>query len=205
MEAGDTVAIFGAGPVGLLAAYSAILRGASRVYSVDHEASRLQLAASIGATPVNFVESDPVEAIMAAEPNGVTRTIDCVGFEAVDRQLQHSETTVLDNMIAVTARQGGISTLGVFDSPTNSSGTPRGGTINATLPFPIADFFNKGLSWRTGGVDPKAIAPELVSLIATGRARPNFIVSSEIGIEEAPEYYGRFDRHEETKVVIKFP
>ena len=80
-EAGDTVAVFGAGPVGLMAAYSAILRGASTVYSVDYIPERLQLAESIGAIPINFRDADPVEQILALEPNGVTRSIDAVGYE----------------------------------------------------------------------------------------------------------------------------
>ncbi|KAL4789418.1 hypothetical protein BDV19DRAFT_395063 [Aspergillus venezuelensis] len=63
-EPGDPVANFGAGPVGLLAAYSAMLRGASRVYSVDSVPSRLELAASIGAIPISFNTSDPVQQIL---------------------------------------------------------------------------------------------------------------------------------------------
>ncbi|KZL80618.1 alcohol dehydrogenase -like domain-containing protein, partial [Colletotrichum incanum] len=59
-QPGDSVAVFGAGPVGLLSAYSAILRGASKVYVVDHVEERLELAASIGAIPINFAKSDPV-------------------------------------------------------------------------------------------------------------------------------------------------
>lgn len=85
-EAGDSVAVFGAGPVGLLAAYSAILRGASRVYSVDSVPMRLEKAASIGAVPISLNSSTatPVEQILQHEPNGVTRSVDCVGYEAVD-------------------------------------------------------------------------------------------------------------------------
>ncbi|KAF7594590.1 hypothetical protein BBP40_008857 [Aspergillus hancockii] len=80
-KAGDTVAVFGAGSVGLMAAYSAILRGASNVYSVDYMPERLQLAESIGAIPINFRDSDPVDQIRALKPNGVARSIDAVGYE----------------------------------------------------------------------------------------------------------------------------
>ncbi|KAK2059289.1 GroES-like protein [Colletotrichum caudatum] len=85
---GDSVAVFGAGPVGLLSAYSAILRGASRVYVVDHVEQRLGLAASIGAIPINFVKADPVAQILAYEPNGVMRSVDCVGMEALNSHLE---------------------------------------------------------------------------------------------------------------------
>src|SRR5205814_8949569 len=55
---GDTVAVFGAGPVGQMAAYSSLLRGAAEVFVVDHNTSRLELAESIGAIPVNFEDGD---------------------------------------------------------------------------------------------------------------------------------------------------
>ncbi|OKL60200.1 hypothetical protein UA08_04604 [Talaromyces atroroseus] len=203
-EAGDTVAVFGAGPVGLMAAYSAIIRGASRVYIVDHVSDRLALGFSIGAIPIDFMESDPVEQILQHEPNGVRRSVDCVGFEALDSELQHVENEVLNNMIAVTATSGGIGIVGVYSASPNSPGTPRGGTISPTVQFPMTDFFNKGLRMQGGGVDPKVLAPELVELIQTGRAKPSFIVSSIIDIEQVPRYYERFDQHLESKVVIRF-
>ncbi|KXH66558.1 alcohol dehydrogenase GroES-like domain-containing protein [Colletotrichum salicis] len=82
-DPGDTVAVFGAGPIGLLAAYSAMLHGASRVYGVDHVPMRLEKAASIGAVPINFMDSDPVQQILAYEPGGVIRAVDAVGMEAI--------------------------------------------------------------------------------------------------------------------------
>lgn len=72
-ETGDTVAVFGAGPVGQMAAYISILRGASRVYSVDRIESRLKLAKSVGAIPINFQTASASEQIRALEPNGVDR------------------------------------------------------------------------------------------------------------------------------------
>ena len=64
---GKTVAIFGAGPVGLLSAYSSILKGASEVYVVDNIAERLEKAEELGATPVDFSKGDPVEQISNSE------------------------------------------------------------------------------------------------------------------------------------------
>ncbi|KAB8230816.1 uncharacterized protein BDW43DRAFT_313624 [Aspergillus alliaceus] len=76
-QPGVTVAVFGAGPVGLMAAYSAMLSGAERVYSVDQVPSRLGLASSIATVPISFNTSDPVAQIITLEPNGVTRALDC--------------------------------------------------------------------------------------------------------------------------------
>ena len=88
-ETGDTVAVFGAGPVGLLSAHSALIRGASRVYVVDSVPQRLQLAESIGAIPISFNGTrGAVEQILELEPNGVTRSVDCVGYEALTRNMR---------------------------------------------------------------------------------------------------------------------
>jgi threonine dehydrogenase-like Zn-dependent dehydrogenase len=113
-KSGDSVAVFGAGPVGLLAAYSAVLRGASRVYIVDHVQDRLDLGASIGAIPINFDESDPVEQILKKEPGGVRRSVEAVGFEAVNMSGDVDPAITLRNMVNVTARQGGMGIVGRY-------------------------------------------------------------------------------------------
>jgi glutathione-independent formaldehyde dehydrogenase len=99
VAAADTVAVFGAGTIGLLAAYSSLLRGASEVYVVDSIEARLAKAAEIGAVPVDFTKGDPVDQIRnlrAERPGGlppgedkmvgVDCCIDAVGFQARDRQ-----------------------------------------------------------------------------------------------------------------------
>ena len=73
--------MFGAGPVGLLYAYSAVLRGASKVYSVDSVPERLAKAKSIGAIPIDFTKGQgPAAHILALEPKGVQRVCGCVGM-----------------------------------------------------------------------------------------------------------------------------
>ncbi|KAL1626440.1 hypothetical protein SLS56_006844 [Neofusicoccum ribis] len=202
-EPGDTVAVFGAGPVGLLVAYSALLRGALRVYSVDHVQMRLERAASIGAIPIDFT-ADAVAQILENEPNGVMRSVDAVGMEAVNSNLEHEDGIVITQMIAVTHIAGGIGIPGVYATQENSPGAPLGSTLSPNISISMSDFFSKGLSMRSGAVDPKLVAPELVSLISSGKAQPGFIKSAEISIEEAPEYYARFNRQEELKVYIHF-
>lgn len=203
-EPGNSVAIFGAGPVGLLAAYSAKIRGASAIYVVDHVAQRLQVAQSIGAVPVNFMETDPVAAILAKEPGGVTRSVDAVGYEAVDQTGERNPSIVTEQMLAVTAPFGGIGTVGVYVPGIESPGSPLGGTIDGNITFPVSTFFGKNLHWGTGSVDPKILAPHLLDLISSGKASPSFVISSLIDIEDAPEYYARFSKQLETKVVIQF-
>ncbi|OBR03362.1 putative Alcohol dehydrogenase [Colletotrichum higginsianum IMI 349063] len=204
-QPGDSVAVFGAGPVGLLAAYSALLRGASRVYSVDHVPQRLELARSIGAVPIDFRASDPVAQILAREPGGVARSVDAVGMESLNADLEIEEDILLRQTVGVTRTGGGVGVVGVYVATPDSPSGPRGSTISPNGTLPMTEFFFKGLSVRGGLVDPKLVAPELVQLIASGRARPSFITSAVIGIEDAPEYYRRFNRQEESKVFIRFP
>ncbi|KAK3070655.1 hypothetical protein LTR53_010078 [Teratosphaeriaceae sp. CCFEE 6253] len=204
-EAGDTVAVFGAGPVGLMAAYSAILRGASRVYSVDYVPDRLALAASLGALPIDFRAADPVAQILAREPGGVTRSVDCVGYEQVNRDLTVQSDVITTNMLAVTAPGGGLGTVGVYNAAgPNSSTAPRAAAIRDPVPFSLASFFVGEYSWRAGPSNPMELAPQLVQLVASRRVAPGFIVEDEIGIEDAADAYARFERHETVKVVIKF-
>ncbi|PSN60794.1 alcohol dehydrogenase [Corynespora cassiicola Philippines] len=191
-QPGDSVAVFGAGPVGLLAAYSAKLRGASKVYSIDHVQARLDLAESIGAVPVNFNLTDPVEQILALEPNGVTRSVDCVGYEAVNAQGEIELGIVLRNMMNITSDYGGIGVVGVYLG-------------EETMMMSMTQFWRKALTMGSGIVLPLQHATELVQLISSGQATPSFIVSAKIGIEDVPEYFRRFDQQLETKVVIEFP
>jgi threonine dehydrogenase-like Zn-dependent dehydrogenase len=102
------------GPVGLLCAYSALLRGATRVYSVDHVPKRLAKAKSIGAIPINFKDGDPVAQILKFEPNGVDRSCDCVGFECIDASGKNVENIVITQAIEVTRPYGGIGLIGVY-------------------------------------------------------------------------------------------
>ena len=204
-KAGDTVAIFGAGPVGLMALHAAKIRGASKIYSVDYVQDRLALAEENGATPINFRDSDPVEQILALEPDGVARSIDAVGYEQVNRNLTVQSDVITRNMLAVTSTGGGMGTVGVYSAhPSNTPEAPRSSTITDEMSFSLADFFTNELTWQAGPSDPIGLAPELVALVSSGVAHPGFIVSDTISIEDAPEAYRRFERHEITKAVIAF-
>ncbi|RMZ03525.1 hypothetical protein D0860_06766 [Hortaea werneckii] len=202
---GDSVAIFGAGPVGLMALHAARIRGASRVYSVDYVADRLKLAEEHGAIPIDFRASDPVEQILRREPGGVARSIDAVGYEQVNRNLSVQSDVIIHNMLAVTMTGGGMGTVGVYAaSGPNSPEAPRASTVNTSTNFSLAQMFSNQLKWEAGPSDPIGLAPELVALVASRVATPGFIVSDTISIEDAPAAYARFERHEITKAVIAF-
>ncbi|KAJ5963476.1 uncharacterized protein N7479_003352 [Penicillium vulpinum] len=202
--AGDKIVIFGAGPVGLLAAYSAIIRGASRVYSVDSVEERLELAASIGAIPINFTKGEPSAQILAREPGGVQRAVDCVGEECVNESLKPEQSFVITQAAKCLSVGGGLAVIGVYFAEPNSKGVQRGDTISPVIPFPVTLFWEKNMTVRGGVVDSKLFVEPMLELVKSGKANPGFVFSSTIDIEEAPEAYQRFSDHLETKVMIKF-
>jgi glutathione-independent formaldehyde dehydrogenase len=112
---GKTVAIFGAGPVGLMAAHSANIRGAAQTFVADFQPDRLVLAERIGATAINLADGDPVEAIMEATDGfGVDCGVEAVGFQAHDPAGQEHPALVLDNLVSVVRATGRIGVVGVY-------------------------------------------------------------------------------------------
>lgn len=113
-EPSDTFTIFGAGPVELLSAYSIMLRGTSRVCSVDNVPAQLTFAASISAIPITLNEIDPVQQIMSSDSGRVRRSVECVGYKTLNASLSPKSDIVLRNMIEVTSLSGGLGVAGVY-------------------------------------------------------------------------------------------
>jgi threonine dehydrogenase-like Zn-dependent dehydrogenase len=211
-QPGDVVVVFGAGPVGLLVAYSAILRGAAKVYSIDHVQARLDKAQSIGAIPIDLAFTDPkkgikgpADQILAHEPLGVNRVVDAIGFECVNTDLKPQADFVLREATSVAGFGAGIYLIGVYNSGPKDAGEPRADTIPNELSFDMNLFWNKNLTIRGGGVFPAQWIPEILPLMESGRAKPSFVFSDEIGIDDVPDGYKKFDAHEATKIAIRFP
>ncbi|KAF7555702.1 hypothetical protein G7Z17_g1992 [Cylindrodendrum hubeiense] len=207
-QAGDTVAVFGAGGVGLMCAYSAIIRGASLVYVIDHVPARLGQAAAIGAMPINFTRGGKAsEQILALRPGGVKRCVDCVGEVGLNDELKHQQDYILREAVKITSAGGGIGIAGIYMSAlaNNGQGTEAAEKLGlkAEISFPIAEAWFKGLQIQGGLVDIKDNVPAIAELIKNGRARPGFVFSSEYSLEDAPLAYRRFEKWEETKIQLK--
>ncbi|KAG4440731.1 hypothetical protein IFR05_003775 [Cadophora sp. M221] len=199
---GDVVVIFGAGPVGLLAAYSAFLRGASKVYSVDRVPERLAKAKSIGAIPIDFSKGDPVAQILKREPKGVDRACDCIGYECVDAKGKNVGNIVLTQAINVVRAGGGIGVIGVYLPQDPRGATPA--LKKGIFEIPFGESWFKSQTIRSGIVPLREYQPALLKLIISGRAKPSFIVDRELRIDEAPEAYQEFSDHDFIKSVIRF-
>lgn len=202
-QPGDSVAVFGAGPIGLMAVYSAMLRGASRVFLVDGDRQRLSVAEGLGAMPIDLTHSDPITKILRQESDGVLRSVDCVGTEAA-HQLQLRDDKVLENMTAITKIGGGIGRVGTFKATGDALSTSPWHFLFPTFQWAMSSFSKKGPLVRSGAIDSTLVAPQLIEMISQGKAKPSFIVSSIISVDEAPQFYERASQYLETKVVIKF-
>lgn len=202
VEPGSTLAIFGAGPVGLMAAACARMLGAETIFMVDEHAYRLEFArATYGIIPINFDEvDDPAEAIIEATAGrGVDATIEAVGFEAkgsatetvlTNLKLEGSSGKAIRQAIAATRRGGTVSVPGVY-----------AGFIHGFL---FGDAFDKGLTFKMGQTHVQRFMPELLEAIGEGRLSPEVIISHRMKLDDAAKGYEIFNAAEDDcrKVVL---
>lgn len=201
---GETVVVYGAGPVGLMASYSSILRGASRTFVVDRVKERLDKAREIGAIPINFDQGDPAQQIKdQTEGEGTDKGVDAVGYQAVVAAGEREEPAAVLNAIIQTVRPTGalgIPGLYVPSDPGGVDEQARAGILRVAF----GKLFEKGLRLGTGQCNVKRYNRQLRDMIIAGRARPSFVVSHELPLDAAPEAYDKFDKRIEgyTKVIL---
>jgi len=203
-RAGESVVVFGAGPVGLMAAHSAMLRGASQVFVVDKQADRLKLAEQYGCTPLDYSKGDVVQQLLdATDGRGVDRGVEAVGYQAHDSSGDEDPAMILNQLFASVRATGGIGVIGVFlpEDP----GAPTEDLKQGKITLDYGLFFSKGQTMGTGQANVKAYNRELRDLIVAGRATPGAITSHELSLEEAPHGYDQFDKRVDgwTKVLLK--
>jgi glutathione-independent formaldehyde dehydrogenase len=216
-----TVAIFGAGAVGLLAAYSALLRGAAEVYVVDMIPERLVKAGEIGAVPINFLERDPVEQIMEARRRnpslagslapgdermlGVMCGIDAVGFQAKDREdpTREHPSQVIEDLCRLVNPTGALGIAGVYVGRDPEAAEKLGKRGHMEVPW--ATLFRKGIKVGFGRTDDERYTVHLRNMIVSGRAKPSFVVSHHISFDEVEEAYKKFDQRKDgyLKVILQ--
>ncbi|MFV9681454.1 zinc-dependent alcohol dehydrogenase [Pseudomonas sp. NY15367] len=202
---GSRVAIYGAGPVGLMSAACARMLGAEQIFMVDHHDYRLDYARqTYGVIPINFDEiDDPASAIIEQTPGhrGVDAVIDAVGFEAkgsltetilTTLKLEASSGVALRQCIAAVRRGGTVSVPGVY-----------AGFIHGFL---FGDSFDKGLTFKMGQTHVHPLLPTLLEHIQRGDLSPEIIISHRMPLAEAAEGYRLFDsRREQCRKVILRP
>ncbi len=216
---GDSVAIFGAGAVGLLAALSARLRGAADVYVVDYVPERLEKAGEMGFEPIDFTKGDPVEQIMERRGRlrssdsayrgeellrGVTCGIDAIGFQARAREDTSREDPywVIQALSRLVQPGGRVGIIGVFVDADQEPVDEQ--EAHGDIAVPWGTFFKKDVRIGMGRDLDNRYNGKLRDLIATGRARPSEIVSHRLPLAEAPDAFRRFDERRDgyLKVVL---
>ena len=206
---GESVAVFGAGPVGLMAAYSSVIRGAAEVYAIDHVQERLDKAAEIGAIPINFDEGNPVDQIKDMRGDGVDKGIDAVGYQAAAAgssaaggEQEEVPNIVLNQIIDVVNPTGALGIPGLY-VPTDPGGVDEGAKRGA-LSINFGRLFEKGLRLGTGQCNVKKYNAYLRDMITAGKASPSFVVSHEVPLDDAVDAYDKFDKRVDgyTKVIL---
>jgi glutathione-independent formaldehyde dehydrogenase len=200
---GDSVVIWGAGPVGLMAALSAQLRGADQVLVVDRQPDRLRLAEKIGATPVDDSAGDAVQQVLdATRGEGADKGVEAVGYQAHDHHGQESPGLTINSLIQAVRPTGRIGVVGVFvpEDPSAQDDLAQEGKFA----FDFGTFFFKGQAMGTGQANVKQYNRGLRNLIHRGKVQPSVIVSQELSLDQAAEGYQRFDDREDgwTKVLL---
>jgi alcohol dehydrogenase len=202
MKGGETVAVFGCGPVGIMAQKAAWLQGAGRVIGIDIEPYRLEMARrTANSEVINANEQDPAEAVRAVtEGRGADVCIDAVGMEAnrnfFDKALAalHMERGTIDviRKAVSTVRRGGVvSVLGVYGTSYDN--------------FPFGQIFDKGVSFKTGQAPVQVYIDQLIKLVTEGKVKLDDIITHRLPLSEARHAYDIFNKKEDNcvKVVLK--
>ena len=206
IEPTDTVAIWGAGPVGQMALVSALILGARQVVVIDRVPERLAMAKAAGAITINFEDESVLDRLKdLTHGKGPEKCIDAVGMEShatrsmdavYDRvkqamMLETDRPHVLREMIYVCRPAGILSVPGVY-----------GGLIDK---IPFGASMNKGLTWRMGQTHVKRWSDDLVARIERGEIDPSFIITHTVGLSDGPGMYETFRDKKDNciKVVMK--
>lgn len=202
LKGGEVVAIFGSGPVGLMAQKAAWLKGASRVIAIDPLNYRLERARLVNnVETVNPHEQDPIEYLRSiTEGRGADVCVDAVGFEperdVLDKikavaNFEKGSMKVLEDCFKAVRRNGVVSIVGVYSSPYDN--------------FPLHRLFDKGITICQGQAPVHKYIDQLIELVASGKVVLDDIISHTLPLSEAEHAYHIFHKKEEdcVKVILK--
>lgn len=202
LKGGETVAIFGCGPVGIMAMKSAWLRGAGRVIGIDTRQYRLDMASkAANVETINADHNDAVELLRDMTGGyGPDVCVDAVGMEADHSFLSKAKNLiqgevgtmkVLGYCLDAVRRGGTVTVVGVYGSPYDN--------------FPLHQWFDKGIKLRGGQAPVHNYIDHLIDLVATGKVVLEDIITHKVPLSEAAKMYDIFNKREDNcvKVVLK--
>jgi S-(hydroxymethyl)glutathione dehydrogenase / alcohol dehydrogenase len=202
LKGGETVAVFGCGPVGIMAMKSAWLQGAKRVIGIDIQPYRLDIARkSARVETINAKDTDAVEAIREMTKGyGADVCVDAVGMEA-DRsvlekalnvvQLEKGTMKVLEHCFDAVRRGGTVTVVGVYGTPYDN--------------FPLHQWFDKGIKLMGGQAWVQRYIDKLITLVEDGKVVLDDIITHKVPLSEASKMYDIFNKKEDNclKVILK--
>jgi S-(hydroxymethyl)glutathione dehydrogenase/alcohol dehydrogenase len=202
LQPGESVAVFGCGPVGLMALKSARFRGAGRLIALDPLPYRLEMAKKLtGADTINVEEQDAIKAVRdLTEGRGADVCVDAVGLESTRKlterlaaafHLQRGSIKVLRQCLAAVRRGGRISTMGVYATGADN--------------FPWGQVFEKGVTLKQGQAPVHNYIDELRDLVEAGRLRLDDVITHTLPLKDARHAYKIFNGRKDhcIKVVLK--
>ena len=206
IEKGDTVAIWGCGPVGQFAIRSAFMLGAERVIAIDRVPERLQMAKASGAQTIDYTTVDSINAALTeiTHGRGPDSCLDAVGMEAhapgaegfIDRakqfvKLESDRPAVLRDVIMSVRNGGSVSVAGVY-----------GGVVDT---FPMGAVVNRGLTIKSGQTHVQRYFGPLLERIEKGEIDPSFVITHRVALDDAPSAFETFKNKKDQciKVVMK--
>jgi len=204
---GDTVAVFGCGPVGQLAIASVRHLGATRVFAVDRDGSRLEKARRQHVEPVDFSREDPVAVIRELTGGiGADRVIDAVGVDAYAPSRSGDEEQRAAELEE--ASGGGDVAWAAGDAPSQAAewavrAVAKAGTLGivgvypqTVRSWPIGEVMNRNLTVKAGNCPHRALMPTLIDIIAAGQLDPARALTQQETIADAEQAYRMFDTHD---------
>ena len=220
IKPGDAVAIFGCGPVGMLAIACAQHLGAGRIFAIDQVPSRLEQARKHGAEAINFAQENPVVVLKELTGgSGPDRVIDAVGVDATCAK--HNSAKVKKQFatemqeIAPNVNKAEKNKWWVGGAPTQAlewavQSVAKAGTLSIigvyppTLKsFPIGMAMNHNLTLRMGNCNHRKYLPRLIELVRSGTLRPEQFFTQKVPVSGAIEAYRHFDQHEPGWLKVK--
>jgi glutathione-independent formaldehyde dehydrogenase len=204
LEPGQSIVIYGAGPVGLMAAMSARIQGASQIFVVDGKKDRLELAKSIGATPIHTMNGKIGNQIRELTGGfGADCGAECIGYQCHNAAGKEVPNLVMNTLVDAVKGTGQIGVVGVFVPKDPGAEDPL--AKDGQIAFDFGKFWFKGQKLGTGQCNVKGYNRRLRDLIYQGKANPSIIISHELPLDEAPGAYKHFDNRDEgwTKVILK--
>ncbi len=205
LKGGETVAIWGAGPVGLFAIKSAAVMGAARIVAIEDVPERMALARQAGATDViDFTKEDVLERLKEiTHGEGPDAVVDCVGMEAV---AGHGATGILSTIqekLTSTARPYALTEMITCVRPSGVISVP--GVYGGPAPVNMGSIVQKGLTMRSGQTHVKRYLEDLTKLIQDGTIDPTFLITHRsTNLADGPDLYKTFRDKKDGCVKVVF-